>query len=289
MPYGSDKTADEHCPERGLLVDLLPVSADDENHTGNRTDLERAVDLREDGACVDAEEGSDETEHDERDLGESELLLVGCILVDKSNVEVAGQGGGDGQQECGSGGENSCDDSHGSQSADCRAEGIGNGVEDGSCFCIGVHDLAEHTDECGEECEDDNEDSSGDNAGVSDLLGLGTVNVCDEGGGQDEREHAAGCIADDCAEGRLGNAEVVCAESLTDYVEAADIVPCEDADDNAADVKNGCVDDVHCGDALEADKTLNDEDDAHDPGHCGQINIEHRSEDSAGCLGLHCV
>ena len=65
------------------------------------------------------------------------------------------------------------------------------------------------------------------------------------------------------------------------------MVPGEDADDDAADVEDGGVHDVHGGDALEADEGLDDEDDAHDPGHDGDVDVYHGSEDVGRGLRLH--
>ena len=85
----------------------------------------------------------------------------------------------------------------------------------------------------------------------------------------------------------LGNGQELAAESLADDVKAADMVPGEDADYHAAYVQNCRVYDVHRGYALEADKGLDDEDDAHNPGHDGDVDANHGCDDVGRGLRLH--
>ena len=286
-PAGSHNAAHQHGPECGLLVHLLPERAHNQNQAGHSANLEGAVDLGQDGSGIQAQIGSAKTKNHDGNLGELQLLLGSGVLFDDAGVEVAGQGGADGEQESGSGGEHGGDDAHAGHGADEGAEGISNDVKDfGGVFHFGVHDLAVNADESGEESEDEHNQSTHQNALVGILLGTGTVNIGHQRGGQDEGEQAAQRIADYFTDGGLGYAQVAGAERLKDSVGAAGLDPGEDHNHQAADEQHAGVNHVHPGNALQTGQSLNDKHSCHDPGANLQINIEHGGEDSAGGLGL---
>lgn len=287
VPHRRHDAAHQDGPERGPLVHLFPIDADDEHHACHRADLERAGDLAQNGGGVQPQEGGHQADAHNGQLGEAQLRFVVGVRLDEGHVEVPGQGGGQGQQEGRTGGEHGGNDGHAGDAAHNVAVPPRHAVEDGPGGGVRHQVLARHTHKGGEQGEEDDQKGGHGDAGVGGLFALGAVHVGHQGGGENEAEHGAHRGADHALHVGVVHPQEVLGQGLADGGQAAHLAEGQEGHQAHTGVQHGGVDNVHAGDAPQAHQRLDDEDARHHPGHHRDVHVDHGGQHRRRGPGLH--